>query len=185
MLNEIYEHCDAKMQGSIDHMHRDFKSLRTGKVLVSVLDNVKIDYYGSPTPLDQVGSVIATDATTIVVNPWEKNLLGDIETAISAANIGVNPNNDGDVIKLFFPPMTVDQRKESVKQMKSMGENAKVSIRNDRRDANDKIKKLEKEKEITTDESKAAQDTIQKMTDKYIAIIDSTLKEKEQEILKV
>jgi len=185
MLNEIHENCNSKMQGSVDHMHRDFKTLRTGKVLISVLDNVKIDYYGTPTPLDQVGSVIATDATTIVVNPWEKNLLSDIESAIFAANIGVNPNNDGDVIKLFFPPMTVEQRQESVKQMKGMGENAKVSVRNDRRDANDKVKKLEKEKEITSDESKAAQDSIQKTTDKFIALIDSTLKEKEQEILKV
>lgn len=185
MLNEIYDGCDSKMQGSIEHMHRDFKTLRTGKVMISVLDNVKIDYYGTPTPLDQVGSVIATDATTIVVNPWEKNLLSDIESAISAANIGVNPNNDGDQIKLFFPPMTVEQRKESVKQMKGMGENAKVSIRNDRRDANDKIKKLEKEKEITQDDSKSAQDRIQKTTDKFITQIDSILKEKEAEILKV
>ncbi|MDQ7042102.1 MAG: ribosome recycling factor [Sulfurimonas sp.] len=185
MLNEIFDDCNSKMQGSVDHMHRDFKTLRTGKVLVSVLDNIKIDYYGTPTPLDQIGSVIATDATTIVVNPWEKNLLQDVESAIAAANIGVNPTNDGDQIKLFFPPMTVDQRKESVKQMKGMGENAKVSIRNDRRDANDKIKKLEKEKEITSDESKSAQDTIQKTTDKFISQIDSILKEKEQEILKV
>ncbi|MDF1876386.1 ribosome recycling factor [Sulfurimonas sp. SAG-AH-194-L11] len=185
MLNEIFDDCNAKMQGSVDHMHRDFKTLRTGKVLISVLDNVKIDYYGTPTPLDQIGSVIATDATTIVVNPWEKNLLPDVESAIFAANIGVNPNNDGDVIKLFFPPMTVDQRKESVKQMKNMGENAKVSIRNDRRDANDKIKKLEKDKEITQDESKAGQEKIQKTTDKFIALIESTLKDKEQEILKV
>ena len=115
----------------------------------------------------------------------EKNLLPDIESAIFAANIGVNPNNDGDVIKLFFPPMTVEQRKESVKQMKAMGENAKVSIRNDRRDANDKIKKLEKDKEITADESKSGQDTIQKLTDKFIATIEQTLKEKEKEILKV
>jgi len=185
MVNEIFENCTANMQGSVDHMHRDFKTLRTGKVLISVLDNVKIDYYGTPTPLDQIGSVIATDATTIVVNPWEKNLLSDVESAIFAANIGVNPNSDGDVIKLFFPPMTVDQRKESVKQMKGMGENAKVSIRNDRRDANDKVKKLEKDKEITQDESKSAQDSIQKTTDKFIASIESTLKDKEQEILKV
>jgi len=185
MLNEIFGNCETNMQGSLDHMHRDFKTLRTGKVLVSVLDNVRIDYYGTPTPLDQVGSILAADATTIVVNPWEKNLLSDIETAISAANIGVTPNNDGDQIKLFFPPMTVEQRKESVKQMKTMGENAKVSIRNDRRDANDKIKKLEKEKEITQDDSKSAQDNIQKTTDKYISQIDSILKEKEAEILKV
>ncbi len=185
MLNEIYSNCEANMKGSIEHMQRDFKTLRTGKVLISVLDNVKIDYYGTPTPLDQVGSVIATDATTIVVNPWEKNLLSDIESAIAAANIGVNPNNDGDQIKLFFPPMTVEQRQDSVKQMKGMGENAKVSIRNDRKHSNDQIKKLEKDKEITADESKAAQDQIQKITDKFTAQIDSILKDKEQEILKV
>ena len=185
MINEIYENCETKMQKSIEHMQREFKTLRTGKVTTSVLDNIKIDYYGTPTPLDQVGSVLAADATTIVVNPWEKNLLGDIESAIAAANIGVNPNNDGDQIKLFFPPMTVEQRQESVKQMKGMGENAKVSIRNDRRDANDKIKKLEKDKEITQDESKSAQDNIQKITDKYIAKVDSILKDKEAEILKV
>jgi len=185
MVNEIYENCEAKMQGSIEHMQREFKTLRTGKVTTSVLDNVKIDYYGTPTPLDQIGSVIATDATTIVVNPWEKNLLPDVEAAIQAANIGVNPNNDGDVIKLFFPPMTVEQRQESVKQMKGMGERAKVSIRNDRRDANDKVKKLEKDKEITQDESKSAQDNIQKLTDKYITKVDSILKDKEAEILKV
>jgi ribosome recycling factor len=185
MLNEIYDACETNMQKSIEHMQREFKTLRTGKVTTSVLDNIKIDYYGTATPLDQVGSVLATDATTIVINPWEKNLLGDIETAISAANIGVNPNNDGDQIKLFFPPMTVEQRQESVKKMKGMGEDAKVSIRNDRRNANDKIKKLEKDKEITQDESKSAQDNIQKLTDKYISKIDSILKDKEAEILKV
>lgn len=185
MLNEIYSECETKMQHSIEHMQRDFKTLRTGKVLVSVLDNVKIDYYGTPTPLDQVGSVLATDATTIVVNPWEKNLLADIESAIAAANIGVNPNNDGDQIKLFFPPMTVEQRQESVKKMKTMGENAKVSVRNDRKHSNDQIKKLEKEKEITADESKAGQDAIQKITDKYSVKIDQILKDKEAEILKV
>lgn len=185
MLNEIYNDCSNKMQGSVEHMRRDFKTLRTGKVLISVLDNIKIDYYGTPTALDQVGSVIATDATTIVINPWEKNLLSAIDSAIKAANIGVNPNNDGDLIKLFFPPMTVEQRQDSVKKMKVMGENAKVSIRNDRRDANDRVKKLEKDKEITQDESKTAQDTIQKTTDKFITMIDQILKEKEAEILKV
>lgn len=185
MLNEIYSECEKKMQGSIEHMLRDFKTLRTGKVTISVLDNIKIDYYGTATPLDQVGSVIATDATTIVINPWEKNLLSAIESAILKGNIGVNPNNDGQQIKLFFPPMTVEQRQESVKQMKGMGENAKVAVRNDRRNANDKIKKLEKDKEVTADESKSAQDIIQKHTDKYIASIDQILKDKEAEILKV
>jgi len=185
MLNEVYNNTQSKMEKSLEHMKHDFKTLRTGRVLVSVLDNVKIDYYGTPTGLDQVGSVIAQDATTIVINPWEKNLLNDIENAISKANIGVNPNNDGDRIMLNFPPMTSEQRQESVKKLKGMGENAKVSVRNDRKKANDQIKKLEKDKEITADESKAAQDKIQKITDEFITKIDTILKDKESEILKV
>ena len=185
MINGIFNECETQMQSSVEHMQREFKTLRTGKVTTSVLDGVKIDYYGTLTPLDQIGSVIATDATTIVINPWEKNLLSTVETAIAAANIGVNPNNDGDVIKLFFPPMTVEQRQDTVKKMKGMGEKAKVSVRNDRRDSNDKIKKLEKDKEITQDESKSAQDNIQKITDKYIANIDTILKDKEADILTV
>lgn len=185
MLNDIYQECEEQMEGSIEHMKNSFKSLRTGKVTTQVLDNIKVDYYGTPTPLDQVGSVIATDATTITVNPWEKNLLDAIESAIAKANIGVNPNNDGDQIKLFFPPMTVEQRQESVKQMKGMGEDAKVSVRNDRKKSNDKIKKLEKDKEITPDDSKNAQEQIQKITDKYISEVDAILKTKEQEIMKV
>jgi len=185
MLDEIFAQTEKKMQGAIEHMQKEFKTVRTGRVTTSILDGIKIDYYGTPTPLDQVGSVLATDATTIVINPWEKNLLGDIESAIQKANIGVNPNNDGDQIKLFFPPMTVEQREEAVKQMKAIGEKAKVAIRNDRRWANDKIKKLEKDKEITQDESKSAQDNIQKLTDKYIAEVDSVLKQKEAEVMKV
>ncbi len=185
MLDDIFNECEIKMQHSVEHMMRDFKTLRTGKVTTQVLDNIKVDYYGTLTALDQVGSVLATDATTITINPWEKNLLSVIESAISKANIGVNPNNDGNVIKLFFPPMTVEQRQESVKQMKSMGENAKIGVRNDRRTSNDKIKKLEKDKEITIDELKSAQERVQRITDKYIAKIDEILKTKEAEILKV
>lgn len=185
MLEEVYSNTQAKMEKSLEHMRHDFKSLRTGRVVVSVLDSIKIDYYGTMTGLDQVGSVIAQDATTLVINPWEKNLLNEIENAIVKANIGVNPNNDGDRIILNFPPMTSEQRQESVKKMKGMGENAKVSVRNDRKKANDQIKKLEKDKEITADDSKSGQDQIQKITDEYIAKIDSILKEKESEILKV
>lgn len=185
MLDEIYNECQQNMEKSIEHMKSEFKSLRTGKVLVSILDNITIDYYGTMTPLSQVASVLATDATTITVSPWEKHLLGDIESAIARANIGVNPNNDGEQIKLFFPPMTVEQRQETVKQMMKMGEKAKISIRNDRKKSNDAIKKLEKDKEITTDESKSAQDTIQKFTDKNIASVEEILKAKEQDILTV
>ncbi len=185
MTDEIQEECKVNMEGSVEHMHHSFKSLRTGKVMISILDGIKIDYYGTPTALDQVGSVIATDATTIVISPWEKPLVADIEAAIAKANIGVNPNSDGEKIILNFPPMTIEQRQETVKKMKGMGEDAKVSVRNDRQKANNEIKKLEKEKEITSDESKAAQDAIQKITDGFIATIDATLKEKEAEILKV
>lgn len=185
MLNEIYAETKEKMDNAIDALKRDYKTLRTGKVNTAVLDGVKIDYYGTPTELNQVGSVLAPDATTIVINPWEKNLLGLIEKAIQNANIGVNPNNDGEVIKLFFPPMTVEQRNESAKQAKGMTDNAKVAIRNVRKHANDKVKNLHKDKEITDDENKRAQDEIQKITDSYVVKADDTFKAKESEILKV
>lgn len=185
MLNEIYEHNNEHMQKSIDAMKRDFATLRTGKVTTTIVDNIKVDYYGTPTALNQVGNVIATDATTISITPWEKSMLSDIEKAIQEANIGVNPNNDGDFIKLFFPPMTSEQRQEIVKQAKAMSEKAKVAIRNIRKDSNDKVKKLEKEKEISEDEMKKGLEQIQKSTDEHIAKIDEILKTKEADILKV
>lgn len=185
MLEEIYAETKDHMEKSIEALKRDYKTLRTGKVNTTILENVSIDYYGTATPLNQVGSVIAADATTIVVNPWEKNLLGQIEQAINAANVGVHPNNDGEVIKLFFPPMTVEQRQQSAKQAKTMTDNAKVAIRNIRKNSNDKVKNLHKDKEITEDESKRAQDEIQKITDSFVTKADETLKAKEQEILTV
>ena len=185
MVNEIFEHTKENMQKGIDALKRDFTSLRTGKVTTGIVDNIKVDYYGTMTALTQVGSVIATDATTISITPCEKNLLSTIEKAIQEANIGVNPNNDGNVIKLFFPPMTSEQRQQIVKQAKGMVEHAKVSVRNVIKDANDKIKKLEKDKEISEDDSKKAQDQIQKFTDEYIIKVDETFKAKEADILKV
>jgi ribosome recycling factor len=185
MLNEIYDHTKEQMTKSIDALKRDFSTLRTGKVNTNIVDNIKVDYYGTPTALNQVGSVIVTDATTISITPWEKNLLSDIEKAIQEANIGVNPNNDGDFIKLFFPAMTSEQRQEIVKQAKSMSEKAKVAIRNIRKDGNDKVKKLEKAKDISEDDSKRGQDEIQKITDKNVSDIESTLAAKEADILKV
>jgi len=185
MVNDILEQTSTNMEKSIEALKRDFSSLRTGKVTTGIVDNIKVDYYGTMTPLTQVGNVIATDATTISITPWEKQLLGDIEKAIQEANIGVNPNNDGDFIKLFFPPMTSEQRQEIVKQAKGMVEHAKVSIRNVRKDSNDKVKKLEKDKEIGEDESKKAQDQIQKLTDEHVSKIDEAFKTKEADILKV
>jgi len=185
MTNEIFDNTTENMDKSIEALKRDFATLRTGKVTTGIVDNIKVDYYGTMTALTQVGNVIATDATTISITPWEKNLLGAIEKAIQEANIGVNPNNDGDFIKLFFPPMTADQRQEIVKQAKGMVENAKVALRNVRKDGNDKIKKLEKDKEISEDESKKAQDQIQKLTDEHVSKIDEAFKTKEADILKV
>lgn len=185
MLDTIYAETKEGMEKSLEALKRDYKTLRTGKVSPSVLDGVKVDYYGTLTDLSQVGSVTALDATTIAVNPWEKNLLGDIEKAIQNANIGVNPNNDGDFIKLFFPPMTVDQRKVSAKGAKTMTDNAKVAIRNIRKHSNDQVKKLHKDKEISDDENKRAADEIQKITDSYVSQSDQIFKAKEIEILKV
>ena len=185
MLEEIFEEAKDHMSKSIDAMKRDFATLRTGKVTTQIVDNIKVDYYGTPTPLNQVGNVVVQDATTIAINPWEKSMLSEIERAIQEANIGVNPNNDGDFIKLFFPPMTVEQRQEIVKQAKQMAEKAKVAIRNVRKEANNKIKRLEHDKEISEDEMKRALDQIQKLTDDFIAKVDESLKAKEADILKV
>ena len=185
MLEEVYAQTKDHMEKSIEALKKDYKSLRTGKVNTNILDGVRVDYYGTPTELSQVGSVLATDATTITINPWEKNLLGTIEKAIMVANIGVNPNNDGQVIKLFFPPMTVEQRQNTAKQAKSMTDNAKVAIRNIRQNSNTKVKNLLKDKLITEDDSKRAQDEIQKITDSYVLKADDTLKAKEKDILTV
>lgn len=185
MLEEVYQFCEEKMQGSHEHMLSNFRTLRTGRVTTKILDNVRVDSYGSMVPLDQAGSVLATDATTITISPWDKSMLSVIEKAILKSDIGVNPNNNGEEIKLFFPPMTVDQRHETAKKAKGMADDAKVAVRNDRKKANDKIKVLEKDKIVTADDSKAAQDKVQKITDKFITKIDDSLKTKEQDILTV
>lgn len=185
MLNEIYSNAKSNMQKALDSLRRDFGTLRSGKVSTMILDNIRVDYYGTPTPLNQVGSVIAQDATTIVVTPWEKNLLKDIERAIAEANIGVNPNSDSDSVKLFFPPMTKEQRQAIAKDAKAMGEKSKIALRNIRQDSNNAIKKIEKDKAITEDESRAAHDEIQKYTDDFVKKVDEMVKNKEEEILKV
>lgn len=185
MLNEIYD--KQKQQGAkcLEALKKDFKTIRTGRVSINILDHITVDYYGTQTPLNQVATILATDASTISISPWEKNLLKSIESAIAAANIGVNPNNDGEAVKLFFPPMTHEQREENAKHARAMGEKAKVSIRNIRKDANDGVKKLEKDKAISEDEAKKAYDEVQKLTDSFIANIDELVKHKESELLKV
>ncbi|TKX33725.1 ribosome recycling factor [Campylobacter taeniopygiae] len=185
MINEILDKQKNQNDKSLEALKKDFTTLRTGKVNIHILDHIQVDYYGSLTPLNQVATVLASDASTISITPWEKPMLKIIESAIAAANIGVNPNNDGENVKLFFPPMTREQREENVKQAKAMGEKAKVSIRNHRKDANDGIKKLEKDKAISEDEAKKAYDEVQKITDSYSSKIDESVKNKETELLKV
>ncbi len=184
-MSEVFDFTKDRMEKCLDAMKKEFSTLRTGRVSTAIVDTIRIDYYGTPTPLSQVGSVVTSDASTILITPWEKNLLRDIEKAIQEANIGVNPNNDGNCIKLFFPPMTSDQRKEIAKSAKGICEKAKVAIRNVRREANDKIKKLEKDKLVSEDEAKKGQDSVQKITDDMIKKSDDLLKAKEEDILKV
>ncbi|MRI83470.1 MAG: ribosome recycling factor [Nitratiruptor sp.] len=184
-LSEVYEYARDHMGKSLEVLKKDFNTLRTGRVTTAVVENIKVDYYGAPTPLNQAATITAADATTIVISPWDKSLLGEIERAIQEANIGVNPNNDGETVKLFFPPMTMEQRQAEAKKAKQFGEKAKIAIRNVRRDANDKVKKMAKEKLITEDEEKRALEEIQKITDEFVKKVDQLVKAKEEEILKV
>lgn len=185
MTQEILSSTKSHMEKSLESLRRDFSTLRSGKVSTSILDNIRINYYDTPTPLNQVGSVIAQDASTIIITPWEKSLLKDVEKAIQEANIGVNPNVDSECIKLFFPPMTQEQRKDIAKEAKAMGEKAKVAVRNIRQDGNNHIKKIEKDKQITEDVSKKAQDDVQKLTDEFVKKIDEMVRHKEEEVMKI
>lgn len=184
-LSKIKENTRSHMQKSLESLHRDFTTLRSSRVSIHILDNIRVDYYNTPTPLAQVGSIISQDATTLIITPWEKSLGKSIEKAILEANLGVTPNFDGQSIKLFFPPMTQEQRKNIAKEAKGMAEKAKIAIRNIRQDSNNQIKKLEKEKLITQDDEKKGIEEIQKYTDEFTKKIDQAIKKKEEEILKV
>ena len=179
---KVYE---EKMEKSIDALLNEYASIRAGRANPHVLDKIKVDYYGTPTPLQQVGNVSVPEARMICIQPWDASILKDIEHAINMSDVGINPTNDGKVIRLVFPELTEDRRKELVKDVKKKGENAKVAIRNIRRDANDSLKKANKNSEITEDELKDQQDKVQKATDKYIKTIDGMIDKKSKEILTV
>jgi len=185
MIDELIKTTKEKMQSSIEAMKNKFSSIRTGRVSTSVVDDIKIDYYGTLTLVSQIASISVKDATTIVISPWEKNLISDISRAISEANIGVNPNDDEDGIKLFFPPMTSEQRTQGVKVAKTIAEDFKVSIRNIRKESNDQIKKALKNKEITEDESRLHLLNIQSITDEMVTLLETSLASKEKEILTI
>ena len=187
MLEEttgIIDETMVSMKKATEHFETELVKIRAGKATPTMLDGITVDYYGNPTPINQVGNLSAIDARTLTIQPWEKNMLQPIERAIIAANIGVNPQNDGNIIRLFLPPLTEERRREFVKRSNAEGENAKIAIRNIRRDAIEQVKKAQKEG-LSEDEAKEAEDEIQSITDTHITLIEKHLVAKEKEIMSV
>ena len=184
-MSEIIKTYEEKMIKSCDTLAADYVTIRAGRANPHILDKLKVDYYGTPTPFQQVANVSVPEARMIQIQPWETSLLKEIEKAILTSDLGLTPTNDGKVIRLVFPELTEDRRKELVKDIKKKGEAAKVAVRNIRRDANDAIKKEQKANEISEDEEKTLQDDIQKLTDTYIKKVDGMVEDKSKEIMTV
>jgi len=183
-ISQIVATTDDHMKKAITHLETELIKIRAGKATPQILDGIVVDYYGSPTPINQVGNINVMDARTLSIQPWEKNMLQPIERAIIAANIGINPQNDGSQIRLFLPPLTEERRRELVKKCQSEGEHSKVAIRNIRRDAIEHIKRLEKNG-LSEDIAKDAETNIQNITDRFITTVDKHLSSKEKEIMSV
>ena len=184
-MQDTISKAEDKMKKSIAALEDDFKTIRTGRASAALFDQVKVEAYGTPTPLSQVATVSVPEARLVVIQPWDKGLLSEIERAIQKSELSVNPSNDGKVIRISIPPLTEDRRKEFVKIAKNMGEQTRVAVRNIRREANETLKKLQKASDITEDDEKKGTDQIQKLTDKYIEEINSLLDEKEKEIMEI
>lgn len=184
-MDERIQVYDTKMTKSYDNLLSEFGSIRAGRANPHVLDRIMVDYYGSPTPIQQVGNVTVPEPRMIQIQPWEGSMVKAIEKAINLSDLGINPTNDGKVIRLVFPELTEERRKELVKDVKKKGEAAKVAVRNIRRDANDSFKKLGKTADVSEDEVKELEEKVQKLTDKYIKEIDKAVEEKSKEILTV
>ena len=184
-IEELFLFGEEKMEKAIAQMKREFASVRTGRANPAVLDKVLVEYYGAPTQLRQMSQVTVSEGTTLVITPFDKTIIKEIEKALIKAELGVAPNNDGVCIRLNFPPLTEERRRETAKDVKKYGEDAKIVVRNARRDMVDDLKKLEKEENLPEDLVKSTQDDIQKLTDKYVGIIDSLVVEKEKEVMTV
>ncbi|HAT8223904.1 TPA: ribosome recycling factor, partial [Legionella pneumophila] len=179
MINEIKQDSEKRMKKTIEALHTDMSKIRTGRANASLLDHVMVDYYGSPTPLSQVANITTSDSRTILVTPWEKSMVAAIEKAILNSDLGLNPATAGTAIRVPMPPLTEERRKELIKVVRHEGEQGRVSIRNIRRDANNQLKELVKEKAISEDDERRAAEAIQKLTDRYISEVDAVLAEKE------
>ena len=184
-LEEMFLFGEEKMEKALGQMKREFSTVRTGRANPAILDRVVVDYYGAPTPIRQMAQVSVSEGTTLVITPFDKSILKDVEKAVIKAELGVAPNNDGVCIRLNFPPLTEERRRETAKEVKKFGEDAKIAIRNVRRDMVDSLKKIEKEENLPEDAVKDNQDKIQNLTDKYVGIIDAQVVEKEKEVMTV
>ncbi|HAA08872.1 MAG: ribosome recycling factor [Syntrophomonadaceae bacterium] len=185
MINDILSEAEDRMKKAVEYLTKDLATLRAGRANPAMLDKVMVDYYGEPTPLNQLANITVPEARLLVIQPWDKSSMADIEKAILKSDLGVTPNNDGNVIRIVIPQLTEERRKELVKVVKKRGEEAKVAVRNIRRDANDMLKSSEKEKMISEDEAKRGSEEVQKATDKYIKDIDVILAAKEKDIMEV
>lgn len=185
MVTKIINDGEAKMQSVVNALRSSLVQIRTGRANPSILDRIVIDYYNTPTPLSQMANISAPDARMLMIQPWDRTALKDIEKAILASDLGLTPNNDGTLIRITIPALTEERRKQLVKLVKKESEDHKVGIRNVRRDLNDTVKKMEKDKEIAEDESRRIQDDIQKLTDQYIVELDQVAENKEKEILEI
>ena len=184
-MDERLKAYDEKMEKAVDFLVSDYAGTRAGRANPHVLDKIRVDYYGTPTPLQSVGNITVPEPRMIQIAPWEKSMIKEIEKAIMTSDLGINPNNDGSVIRLIFPELTEERRKELVKDIKKKGEDAKVAIRNIRRDGNDALKKLGKSSEVSEDEVKDLEDKLQKVTDNYIKDVDKLIEDKSKEIMTV
>lgn len=184
-MKEIREKAKAKMEKSVNVMLADFAAIRAGRANPAVLDKIRVDYYGAPTPVNQMAAISVSEARVLVIQPWDKSTLHQIEKAIQASDIGINPQNDGTVLRLTFPQLTEEDRKKIVKDVKKAGEDTKVAIRSIRRDAMEKYKAMKKNNEITEDDLKDCEEQIQKLTDKFVKQIDAHVAEKEAEVLSI
>jgi ribosome recycling factor len=183
MIDDIIADADERMQKSLVSLDDAFKKIRTGRAHPAILDSVMVSYYGADTPLNQLANVTVEEGRSLIVSPWEKPMIGEVEKAIMKSDLGLNPSNNGDTIRVPMPALTEETRKEYTKQAKAEAENARIAIRNIRRDANSDIKDLEKEKEISEDEQRRAEEQVQKITDKHIATVESSFQAKEADLL--
>ena len=184
-VKEVEASIRTRMEKALSDLQHEMATIRTGRASVNILDNIRVDYYGTPTPLNQIGNLHVPEPSLITVQPWDVSQIGVIEKAIRAANLGLNPSNDGKLIRIPIPPLTEERRKELVKKLHGVAEHHRVAVRNIRRDGNEAVKKLAKDKKITEDDDKKSHDDIQKLTDTYMGKIDTASKSKEKDILEI